>query len=324
MDEQATLYGSRSQGSKTLCWYWKRVAVFCVVPVVLTVVSVAVAVTTILHNYDKSRKISELTPNSTILLPFNGGRVDQVTMESWNIDYNAFLALYTFPRKPKLTIYQKFSAKEDDTFLFDGQFLPVKFYLNKGSRMNVSFCSNGRVRLLVIQYDGYISDLHDATVRKNVKFAKTFDGQADDDNCTSPSKISFLCETSHAYQFVFLPWDNSRREVVPHRLTHIDFNGNLTQYNISTGANDHCHMSSSRTSCSVDLYREASTVVVAVVGNIDTDVGHGHIVTGMTIKSSVREDFIAVIIGGVIGCGVTLSLAILLVGYVWKSTFIKK
>ena len=261
--------------------------------------------------------LTDMTRNSTWAVHFSGRHVDTVTLEVSSVDYGPFMDLYSFPRLPPLDVHQEYHQIVQWELIPNCTFYYKKFFLNAGSHMNVSFsfCSKGSgLQVLVVQHDGHIDDLIKCNVpvtQENVKKNVLLPYNGHD--CQNDT-ISFYCAESAAYHFVFQPWNHSGDLW----LRDIEFNGNITQYSVETGATDYCNVSSEMTQCSVDLNRDAATVVVVGLGNVPFPPNSGIIFISCTLTPTSRKDFRRIIVGGVLGFVVVVALLVFVMYLGWS------
>lgn len=252
--------------------------------------------------------LNDMTRNTTWAVHFNGRKVDAVTLEASAVPYNKYMDLYSFPHLPPLDFRQAYHQAIGHKPIFYNTFYHQKFYLNAGSSMNTSFsfCSNGSgLHVLVVQYDGDINDLlvdqlDQKSVKKSVKLPYNGQGYG----CQNES-IGFYSADSAAYQFVFQPW-NHPSDI---DLREFEFNGNMTQYNVETGATDYCNMSSDATQCSVDLNQNTATVVVIRLGNFPFPT-EGTNVISCSLTPTTRRDYEGIFVGSVLGIAFFVTLLV--------------
>ena len=172
----------------------------------LAAIAVTIVTLKIKASFSRTVRLTYMNRNLTWAEHFNGRFIDQMTMDPFSGEYWPFMVLYAFPQLPELDVHWKYHWNNSFE-LFSGQFKAKKMYLNTGSRirMNLEFCGSAGVQVLVIQYDGYITNLSDPDVQKDVKLKIEFPGHGN--SCQTVDNITYYCAESAAYQFVVTPWN---------------------------------------------------------------------------------------------------------------------
>ncbi|XP_062503229.1 uncharacterized protein LOC134180152 isoform X2 [Corticium candelabrum] len=252
--------------------------------------------------------MSGMSPNLTWAVPFNGKYVEQVTLEVDDFKYVSYMNLSAYPRMPQIKFYRRYRKEIGNVFLFANQIIREKMFLNTGSRIDVSFCFDTVIRVVVMQYTGVVNDIDYSGFQQYVRLDKTFVCLGNCSQNCSFNHTEFFCSQTGIYQFLFTP--SSLALLV--YMYDVEFSGVLTEYDLVTGRTDFCNTSMRYTDCSVSLPREEGAAVVIDVGDIPMSPGT-NLDIAVVLKGKLRGDFVGTLASGVIGCGAALTAGILII-----------
>ncbi|XP_062503228.1 uncharacterized protein LOC134180152 isoform X1 [Corticium candelabrum] len=274
----------------------------------LSAIAVVIAVIELRKKYTATVEMSGMSPNLTWAVPFNGKYVEQVTLEVDDFKYVSYMNLSAYPRMPQIKFYRRYRKEIGNVFLFANQIIREKMFLNTGSRIDVSFCFDTVIRVVVMQYTGVVNDIDYSGFQQYVRLDKTFVCLGNCSQNCSFNHTEFFCSQTGIYQFLFTP--SSLALLV--YMYDVEFSGVLTEYDLVTGRTDFCNTSMRYTDCSVSLPREEGAAVVIDVGDIPMSPGT-NLDIAVVLKGKLRGDFVGTLASGVIGCGAALTAGILII-----------
>ena len=259
----------------------------------------------------------EVRPNTTTGVEFNGQMIGKVTLEVMYTAYSQYTTVYTFSRPPPLSIHRNMSVfkEEERGPLYFDNFVSDKFNLNNRSRMDVSFCGDGEMEVLVLETDVFLHNLNYPSILKTVRWRKTFNGtDCQFDNETS-NEFSFTTNASSTYQFVYRPWHSLHLPLV---LSNVMYRGDLTQYDLK-GNKSYCRPSSDSFICSVALPKTHRAMVVIDSGNVD--LSQGVEFTTSSLKTTLRSSKITVVSVATFSSAAVFCFIVVIVACWWHKRF---